>query len=164
MTAVRNTSSHQNPFFSYIGDSISAWSNPARAKKIAKQYYSSGIEILFAACGGSNTGVIQAAEESNQFMIGVDSNQNSLSQTHVLGTVEKKMNSILNSVFTEISKGEFFARNQSVGISENAIDIILNPKSIEYFAHQRHQNDIYHEIQNKMLLQKQKVIKNEKIL
>lgn len=48
---------------------------PDKGETIAKGMYSGGVDIIFAAAGGSGAGVFKAAKAANAFGIGVDSDQ-----------------------------------------------------------------------------------------
>lgn len=58
----------QVPDFSGFGD-------PAKGKETANGMYDGGADIIFAAAGGSGTGVFQAAKAKDALAIGVDSDQ-----------------------------------------------------------------------------------------
>ncbi|MCB0896139.1 MAG: BMP family ABC transporter substrate-binding protein [Nocardioides sp.] len=58
----------QPPDFSGFGD-------PAKGKTTAQGMYDDGADIIYAAAGGSGAGVFEAAKESGNLAIGVDSDQ-----------------------------------------------------------------------------------------
>ncbi len=51
------------------------FNDPAAGTEAAKGMYDSGVDVIFAAAGGSGTGVFQAAKAANKLAIGVDSDQ-----------------------------------------------------------------------------------------
>lgn len=56
---------------SYVGD----FKDVATAKEIALNQYKSGVDVIFACAGNAGNGVIDAANELGQYVIGVDSDQ-----------------------------------------------------------------------------------------
>ena len=59
---------------------ITGFNDPAKGKAIGKAMYDSGIDIVYAAAGGSGKGLFEAAKESGKtpgeiYAIGVDSDQ-----------------------------------------------------------------------------------------
>jgi basic membrane protein A len=56
---------------SYVG----GFQDVATAKEIALNQYKSGVDVIFACAGNAGNGVIDAAKELNQYVIGVDSDQ-----------------------------------------------------------------------------------------
>ena len=51
------------------------FNDPAKGQETAKGMYDGGADVVFAAAGGSGTGVFQAAKAANTLAIGVDSDQ-----------------------------------------------------------------------------------------
>jgi len=54
------------------------FNSPAQGQTIATGMYNDGIDIIFAAAGGSGDGVFQAAKDTGNLAIGVDSDQYNL--------------------------------------------------------------------------------------
>ena len=54
---------------------VNSFKDPAAAKEIAKAVYAQGARVIFQAAGASGQGVIEAAEEAERYVIGVDSDQ-----------------------------------------------------------------------------------------
>jgi basic membrane protein A len=72
-----------------------AWGSPDKAKEIANNWYSQGVEVIYTAAGGSGAGTIDAAVESDKWAIGVDSDQyltaNADQQKHILTSMLKRV-------------------------------------------------------------------------
>ena len=77
---------------SYVGD----FSDPVTAKEQALSLYSGGADILYQVAGRSGEGVLQAAKETGNFAIGVDSNQDDLYPGTVIVSAMKRVD---NAVF-----------------------------------------------------------------
>lgn len=64
-------STHVLSYNSYIGD----FTNSPKGKSTADSFYSSGVEILFAAASQAGLGCIDSAKNNNKYIVGVDSDQ-----------------------------------------------------------------------------------------
>ena len=99
---------------------VSSWGEPALAKAQAKNWYDSGVYIIYSAAGGSGNGTIAQAKEyrlagRNVWAIGVDSDQfeeglytatDSAVLTSMLKRVENSIVYALNAVKNNTFKGE----------------------------------------------------------
>jgi len=114
---------------------VNSWGEPALAKTQAKNWYDSGVYVIYSAAGGSGNGTIAQAKEyrasgRNVWAIGVDSDQheegvyNDKGDSAVLTSMLKKVESsiiyALNSVKNNTFKGEiitFDLKADGVGYS-----------------------------------------------
>lgn len=87
----------------YVGDFF----DPVKGKTAAKQLYAQGVDIIFQAAGTSGQGVLEAANEVNQYAIGVDSNQNGLYPGHVVSSMVKDLEGAVYDIFKIIADGTF---------------------------------------------------------
>ena len=62
-------------YLSTPAEKCSGFNDPAKGELVAKGQYDAGADVIFAAAGGSGTGVFKAAKEKKTFAIGVDSDQ-----------------------------------------------------------------------------------------
>jgi basic membrane protein A and related proteins len=58
------------------GTTPAAWNDPARGGELAKGQFDRGVDIVYAAAGGTGIGGYQMAKDAGKSAIGVDSNQN----------------------------------------------------------------------------------------
>ena len=58
------------------GTTGAAWNDPTRGGELAKAQFAKGVDVVFAAAGGTGVGVYQATKDAGKLAIGVDSNQN----------------------------------------------------------------------------------------
>ena len=80
------------------GTTPSAWNDPARGGELAKAQFAKGVDVVFAAAGGTGVGVYQAAKDAGKLAIGVDSNQNHLQPGTMLTSMVKRVdNAVYNS-------------------------------------------------------------------
>ncbi len=106
----------------YIGMTAEAWNNPAKAKEMALSQYHQNADIVFVAAGASGTGVFDAADETHNFAIGVDSNQNWMKPGHILTSMVKKVDVAVYDVIREELNHAFKPGLQIFGLNNNGID------------------------------------------
>jgi basic membrane protein A len=122
-----------------VGDDPSAWNDPTRAKALAKKQFNEGVNVIFAAAGGSSIGVLEAAEEMGHYAIGVDSNQNSLFPKTVVTSMIKRVDKAVYETLASSYDGKWKAGIKYLGLKEAALDYavdisnkdVLNLKIIE---------------------------------
>jgi len=78
-------------FANMTGTTGAAWNDPARGGELAKAQFAKGADVIFAAAGGTGTGVYQAAKDGGKLAIGVDSNQNHLQPGTMLTSMLKRV-------------------------------------------------------------------------
>lgn len=88
---------------SYVGDFF----DPVKGKTATKQLYAQGADIVFQAAGTSGNGSLEAANEEDKYVIGVDSNQNALYPGHVAASVIKDLDGAVYATFQKIQDGTF---------------------------------------------------------
>ena len=109
-----------------VGNTVDAWSSPEKAKSLAKKQYNSGVDIIFAAAGGSSIGVLEAAEETGKYAIGVDTNQNSLFPNAVLTSMVKRVDKAIYNTLTNAFSGRWEAGIKYLGIREGVLDYAVD--------------------------------------
>ena len=88
---------------SYVEDFF----DPVKDKTATKQLYAQGADIVFQAAGTSGNGALEAANEEQKYVIGVDSNQNGLYPGHVVASVIKDLDGAVYDTFSKIEDGTF---------------------------------------------------------
>lgn len=115
---------------SYVG----GFQDVATAKEIALNQYKSGVDVIFACAGNAGNGVIDAANELNKYVIGVDSDQAMLYAETDPSKAEKIITSgfktidqtILNSVIAAKEGTLEYGAFVQYGFSEDGIGIAKN--------------------------------------
>jgi len=109
-----------------VGTDVSAWSNPDKAYSLAKQEYSEGADVIFAAAGGSSFGVLKAANETGNYAIGVDTNQNGLFPGRVLTSLVKRVDVAVYDTLKRSRDGSWSPGLKYLGIKEGALDYAVD--------------------------------------
>lgn len=103
------------------GTTPAAWSDPTRGAELAKAQFAKGIDVVFAAAGGTGVGVYQAAKDAGKLAIGVDSNQNHVQPGTMLTSMVKRID---NAVYTSAKKST--PGVTVLGLKEGGVDYALD--------------------------------------
>ena len=106
----------------YVGTTGAAFANPAKGKELAKAMYSDNIDVIYHAAGLSGSGVIEAAAETGNFAIGVDSDQNYLAPGHVLTSMLKRVDVSVYQTIRDVVQGDFEGGTvKTFGLEEDGV-------------------------------------------
>lgn len=90
---------------------FSGFNDPAKGKTAAQGMYDAGADIVYAAAGGSGGGVFEAASESGNWAIGVDSDQYQTAdpsvQDVILTSMLKNVDVAVFDYLTSVNDGTF---------------------------------------------------------
>jgi basic membrane protein A and related proteins len=103
------------------GTTPTAWNDPARGAELAKAQFAAGVDVVFAAAGGTGIGVYQAAKDSKKLAIGVDSNQNHVQPGTMLTSMVKRVDVAVYQAFKGVTPG-----TTSLGLKEGGVDYALD--------------------------------------
>ncbi len=108
----------------YIAEDFSGFNQQAIAEEMAMELYRSGNDVIFPAAGASGLGVISAAVQTRNYVLGVDMNQDSLAPGLVLTSMLKRVDRVVEDVVANIHGGKQPSEiKRSYGIIDNAIDL-----------------------------------------
>jgi len=103
------------------GTTPTAWNDPARGAELAKAQFASGVDVIFAAAGGTGLGVYQAAKDAGRLAVGVDSNQNHLQPGTMLTSMVKRVDVAVYQTFKGITPGV-----STLGLKEGGVDVAMD--------------------------------------
>lgn len=103
------------------GTTPSAWNDPARGGELAKAQFAKGVDVVFAAAGGTGVGVYQAAKDNGKLAIGVDSNQNHVQPGTMLTSMVKGVDVAVLNAFKQTKPGV-----TALGLKEDAVGYALD--------------------------------------
>ncbi len=104
------------------GTTPTAWNDPAKGAELAKSQFAKGVDVIFAAAGGTGVGVYQAAKDAGKLAIGVDSNQNHLHPGTMLTSMVKRVDVAVYNAF----KGTKGGAVSNLGLKEGGVDYALD--------------------------------------
>lgn len=136
----------------YISLDVTGFVNPEKAKEIALAQYASGVDVIYTAAGGSGQGVLEAAQETQNFIIWVDSNGNGLAPGLVLTSMAKDIPASVQRIIQETIDGNFTAGVRYFGLDDGGV----------YYAVDEHNMSLLSaEIIDKVEELKEKIINGE---
>ena len=103
------------------GTTAAAWADPTRGGELAKAQFARGVDVVFAAAGGTGVGVYQAAKDAGQLAIGVDSNQNHLQPGTMLTSMVKRVDVAVLKAASKVNPGVTV-----LGLKEGGVDYALD--------------------------------------
>ena len=103
------------------GTTPTAWNDPARGAELARAQFAGGVDVVFAAAGGTGVGVYQAAKDAGKFAIGVDSNQNHLHPGTMLTSMVERVDVAVYNAFKGVKPGV-----TALGLAEGGVDYALD--------------------------------------
>ncbi|WP_292607911.1 BMP family ABC transporter substrate-binding protein [Nocardioides sp. REDSEA-S30_B4] len=90
---------------------FSGFADPAKGKTAAEGMFDNGADIVYHAAGGSGGGVFEAASESGNWAIGVDSDQYNTAdpsvQDSILTSMLKNVNVAVYEYLSQVNDGDF---------------------------------------------------------
>ena len=111
----------------YISDRMHPVSEqPDRAKEMALAQYASGVDVIYAAAGGSGNGVLEAAQEQGKYIIWVDSNGNYLAPGRVLTSMVKELSASVERVIGETVEDNFMAGVRYLGLEDGGVSYAVD--------------------------------------
>jgi basic membrane protein A len=103
------------------GTTGAAWNDPTRGGELAKAQFSKGVDVIFAAAGGTGAGVYQAAKDGGKLAIGVDSNQNHMQPGTMLTSMIKRVDVAVYNISKAHKPGLML-----LGLKEGGVDYAMD--------------------------------------
>ncbi|MFK7852921.1 MAG: BMP family protein [Granulosicoccus sp.] len=108
------------------GTTPSAWNDPGRGSELAKGQFDRGVDVIYAAAGGTGVGVYQAAKDGGKLAIGVDSNQNYLHPGTMLTSMLKRVDVAAFNAFDGAMNGTWTPGITVLGLAEEGVGWALD--------------------------------------
>lgn len=108
------------------GTTPSAWNDPGRGSELAKGQFDRGVDVIYAAAGGTGVGVYQAAKDGGKLAIGVDSNQNYLHPGTMLTSMLKRVDVAAYNAFKEAMDDTWEPGIKVLGLAEEGVGWALD--------------------------------------
>ena len=104
------------------GTTPAAWNDPARGGELAKGQFDRGVDVVYAAAGGTGLGVYQMAKDSGKLAIGVDSSQNDLQPGTMLTSMTKRVDLAAYDSLMSEKNGTWQPGISVLGLKEGGVD------------------------------------------
>jgi basic membrane protein A len=108
------------------GTTPAAWNDPSKGSELAKSQFDRGADVVYAAAGGTGTGVYQAAKDSGKLAIGVDSNQNHLHPGTMLTSMLKRVDVAAYNVYKSAMDDTWQSGILDLGLAEDGVGWALD--------------------------------------
>lgn len=108
------------------GTTPAAWNDPTRGGELARSQFDRGADIVYAAAGGTGIGVYQAAEDTGNLAIGVDSNQNYLHPGTMLTSMTKRVDVAAYNAFMDAMNGTWEPGVLNLGLAEEGVGVAID--------------------------------------
>ncbi|MBX2824218.1 MAG: BMP family ABC transporter substrate-binding protein [Gammaproteobacteria bacterium] len=108
------------------GTTPAAWNDPGRGGELTKSQFDRGVDVVYAAAGGTGVGVYQAAKDANKLAIGVDSNQNYLHPGTMLTSMLKRVDVAAYNTFKDAMDDNWTSGIQVLGLAEEGVGWALD--------------------------------------
>ncbi|WP_193369911.1 BMP family lipoprotein [Pelagibius marinus] len=108
------------------GTTPAAWNDPTRGSELAKSQFDRGVDVIYAAAGGTGVGVYQTAEDSGKLAIGVDSNQNYLHPGTMLTSMLKRVDVAAYKAFKDAHDDNWTSGIQVLGLAQDGVGWALD--------------------------------------
>ena len=110
----------------YISKDATGFGQPEKAKELSLAQYANGIDVIYAAAGGSGQGVLEAAQEQQKFIIWVDSNGNHLAPGLVLTSMTKEISASVQRIIRETADDNFMAGVRYFGLEDGEVSYAVD--------------------------------------
>ncbi len=108
------------------GTTPAAWSDPTRGAELARTQFSKGVDVVFAAAGGTGIGVYQAAKDQGKLAIGVDSNQNGIHPGTMLTSMMKRLDVAVYATVAAARDGSWKPGTVTLGLKEKGVELAMD--------------------------------------
>ena len=128
----------------YVGNTPTAWNDPAKGKEIAKAQMGKGASVIYSAAGGSGNGMFDALKETNGrgpcypkiknkirvdkcvYGVGVDSNQNYIIPGQVVTSMLKRVDVSVFSTIKRLQEGDKKGGIFVYGLENNGVGYAMD--------------------------------------
>jgi basic membrane lipoprotein Med (substrate-binding protein (PBP1-ABC) superfamily) len=116
-----------NPAITVITSYIGNWDDVSAGKEQALAQFSQGVDVVFQNADAAGLGVFQAAKEkANTFVIGSNSDQNSIAPSVTLGSVVIDLPLAFLTVARDVRAGTFKPGVIELGEKSHVVTLVLN--------------------------------------
>lgn len=117
-----------NPAIKLVSSYIGNWDDVNAGKEQALAQIAQGVDVIFQNADAAGLGVFQAArEKKNAYVIGSNSNQNTVAPDVTLGSVVIDLPLAFLTVAKEVKAGTFKPRVVELGEASHVVTLVLNP-------------------------------------
>jgi len=119
-----------NPQVKLVSSYIGNWDDVSAGREQALAQIAQGVDVIFQNADAAGLGVIQAVKQNQGvWVLGSNSNQNSVAPTNMLGSVVIDLPHAFLTVAREVKTGHFRGRVISLGMKDDVVRLVVNPNA-----------------------------------
>lgn len=123
MSGFKQGVAYQDDSVKVYSDIAGTFSDPQVGLELALSRYNEGVDVIHNAASKTGLGIIQAAQQADKWTTGTSGSQRYLAPGNMIGNRPKRVDTAVQMIIEEVSKGEFKAGVRSLGLKENGIDL-----------------------------------------
>lgn len=100
-----------------------SFADPASGQTAARSMQTKGADIIFAAAGGTGSGVITGCQQLGIYAIGVDTDQNYIAPKTILTSAMKRVDNASYDIAKAILEGRYKAGKHVYGLESGGVDL-----------------------------------------
>jgi len=113
---------YANPDIEFCSGYAGSWGDPAKGKEIGLSCFEQGADIIFAAGGATGDGAYEAAAETGNYAVGVDSNQDYIHPGVMITSMMKNVDyAVYTAISDRLAAGAPGASIVAYGSAENGV-------------------------------------------
>jgi basic membrane protein A len=113
----------------YAGATPEAFRNPAKGKELALSQYQQGVRVIFHASGSTGLGVFEAARQTGNYAIGVDSDQYDEAPGHVMTSMVKNVDAAVFDIARRVRERTFTGGIYAFGLKEGGVGYVYDERN-----------------------------------
>ncbi len=110
----------------YAGTTPEAFADPVMGRELALTQYNRGVDIIYHASGKTGAGVFNAAKETKNRAIGVDSDQFDDAPCCVLTSMVKQVDVAVFDAVVQVSRDAFAGGMRELGLKQGGVGFIYD--------------------------------------
>lgn len=122
---------YANPGCEVVFKYTDSWSDTALAKEISIAMSDSGCDVIYNQCGGAGLGIYDAAAERGFYVIGTETNQNSLCPDYMICSSLSLMAETVLRAVDETMSGRFAAGAERRGFAAGGVGYTCEDSNVE---------------------------------
>lgn len=113
-----------NPNIQVLTAYSNSFGDPTKGHELALSLYDQGADVIFQVAGGTGEGVFQAAQETNHYAIGVDSDQDYIKPGYILTSMIKRTDNAVYDLCSRLVNGTLKGGTTiEYGLKEKGVDL-----------------------------------------
>lgn len=119
-----------NPEVRILSAVTDGFSNPASGHEVARDMYQSGADFIQHMAGASGLGVIRAAKETGNYVLGTGSNQNYIEPDYIVATAIRNVDDVVYNEVRAVVQGTWQPGVTVLGLQDAAVGFTTEKSNV----------------------------------